>query len=166
MAARRCRQRGCQQEALGGGRFCYYHTKLVAGRTQPTPTLSKRYDPELLDRGRRAAYTRELHQRGRFVVGRGTPLGREDRQRLPETLRQYVIERDGLTCRLCGDPVEPDDVHIDHVFPRVLGGDDSPANLQVAHSTCNLAKGARLVEELRLTPRNAQGRFDTARKGD
>lgn len=66
------------------------------------------------------------------------------RQSLPPAIRASVIERDGYVCGLCGDPVDPGDVHIDHVLPVSLGGDDELPNLQVTHSSCNLAKGARI----------------------
>lgn len=65
--------------------------------------------------------------------------------RLPEPIRRAVIARDGYICRLCGGSVEPGDVHIDHVRPRVLGGSDEVKNLQVAHSFCNISKGARVA---------------------
>ena len=57
-------------------------------------------------------------------------------------LRRLVIERDGYVCRLCGGPVEPSDVHLDHILPVVRGGRDCESNLQVTHSRCNLRKGA------------------------
>ena len=68
----------------------------------------------------------------------------KNRPRLSPALREKVIERDGLVCGLCGGPVAPDDVHIDHILPRSLGGRDRLSNLQVAHSRCNLRKGARI----------------------
>lgn len=66
------------------------------------------------------------------------------RPRLPTGLRERVIARDGLVCGLCSGPVELDDVHIDHIIPWSLGGRDELSNLQVAHSACNLRKGARV----------------------
>ena len=54
-----------------------------------------------------------------------------------------VIERDGLMCQICGVDVDADDVHIDHIHPVSLGGRNQLDNLQVAHSFCNLSKGAR-----------------------
>lgn len=68
----------------------------------------------------------------------------EGRTPLPAWLRERVIQRDGLICGLCGTPVEKRDVHIDHIFPRSKGGRDILANLQVAHSRCNMRKGARV----------------------
>lgn len=73
-------------------------------------------------------------------VGDG-PIGRRS---LPRRVRLAVIERDGLICGLCGGDVEPTDVHIDHIYPVALGGGDDLKNLQVAHSLCNIRKGARV----------------------
>jgi hypothetical protein len=72
------------------------------------------------------------------------PLGPYRRRHLPTRLRVAIIERDGLICGLCGGDVERGDVHIDHIHPVALGGSDDPSNLQVAHATCNMAKGARV----------------------
>lgn len=66
------------------------------------------------------------------------------RQKIPAWMRAAVIERDGYVCQLCGGDVEPTDVHLDHRYPHALGGLDTPGNLQVAHSRCNMRKGARV----------------------
>lgn len=67
------------------------------------------------------------------------------RERMSPALRQLVIDRDGMTCRLCGEEIEVvSDIHIDHIKPVALGGSDHPSNLQVAHSWCNMRKGARV----------------------
>ena len=66
------------------------------------------------------------------------------REKIPSALRRRVIERDGYRCQLCGDEVSPEDIHLDHKVPRIQGGPDTFSNLQVAHSVCNLRKGARL----------------------
>lgn len=67
----------------------------------------------------------------------------------PYTLAE-IAERDRFCCALCGDPV-PMDVKvpealaptIDHVVPVSRGGDDTRANVQLAHFRCNSVKGAR-----------------------
>jgi 5-methylcytosine-specific restriction endonuclease McrA len=46
-------------------------------------------------------------------------------------------------CGLCGEPVERERVHIDHILPVVRGGTNALSNLQVSHDTCNMRKGAR-----------------------
>jgi len=61
---------------------------------------------------------------------------------------QRIRERDEMLCHLCGDPVEPADLHFDHVVPLSRGGAHSEDNIAVAHGFCNLSKGTRLVEEL------------------
>ena len=70
------------------------------------------------------------------------PQGR--REPMPKALRAAVIERDGYICQLCGGQVEPSDVHIDHIKPYSKGGQHVLGNLQVAHSLCNIRKGARV----------------------
>lgn len=71
------------------------------------------------------------------------PYAYKPRHRLPRRIREAVIARDGLTCGLCGSDVEADDVHVDHIHPRLHGGTDDLDNLQVAHSFCNISKGAK-----------------------
>lgn len=62
-----------------------------------------------------------------------------------------IAERDGYQCGICGEQVSmtlrcPELMAptIDHVFPIAAGGDDTPANVQLAHFTCNSRKGARV----------------------
>lgn len=80
---------------------------------------------------------------------------RADRKR-PEVLvsRNYLGDRDGWRCKLCGkkvdralkhpDPLSPS---IDHVVPLSAGGDNELSNLQLAHLRCNLSKSARAQGE-------------------
>lgn len=51
-------------------------------------------------------------------------------------------------CYLCREPVGQEEFHIEHVKPLSRGGGDVWSNLNIAHASCNLRKGARLVEEL------------------
>jgi 5-methylcytosine-specific restriction endonuclease McrA len=57
-------------------------------------------------------------------------------------IRQTIINRDGC-CQACGSDER---LSVDHIVPRVLGGDDSPSNLQVLCSSCNSSKGGRFFE--------------------
>lgn len=63
-------------------------------------------------------------------------------------LRQTVINRDQC-CQMCGSE---DRLTVDHIVPRVLGGDDSLSNLQVLCSTCNSSKGGRFFESTKTPP--------------
>ncbi len=55
-----------------------------------------------------------------------------------KALREKVLSRDGNKCVACG---KGDNLSIDHVIPRWVGGSDSVHNLQVMCKTCNERKG-------------------------
>ncbi|MGZ6772828.1 MAG: HNH endonuclease [Ilumatobacteraceae bacterium] len=66
--------------------------------------------------------------------------------------RLAIYERDGWTCQLCAEPVDPSldpqdrmAATLDHIAPRALTlfPDDSPENLRLAHRACNSARGIR-----------------------
>lgn len=64
------------------------------------------------------------------------------RGRMDPIVRNAVIRRDGYVCGICSEPVEPNDVHLDHIIPYSRGGPTTVENLRVTHSACNLRKGA------------------------
>jgi 5-methylcytosine-specific restriction endonuclease McrA len=75
----------------------------------------------------------------------------------PYTLEE-IAARDKHTCQLCGKRVamarkHPDSKSpvIDHVIPIVEGGDDTRANVQLAHYVCNARKGRLGSQQLALT---------------
>jgi hypothetical protein len=85
---------------------------------------------------------REWHwARGQKLRVVGAPM---KRRKISRAKRALVIARDGLICGICSEQVEPHDVHIDHIKPVSLGGGNELENLQVAHSRCNIKKGARV----------------------
>ena len=63
-----------------------------------------------------------------------------------------LAARDGTDCGICGQPVDitlsrADGLQcpsVDHVLPRSRGGTHDPANLQLAHLRCNMAKSDRV----------------------
>jgi 5-methylcytosine-specific restriction endonuclease McrA len=77
-------------------------------------------------------------------------------------LVDYLRERDGDKCGLCAKKItfgvttgprgaDDEGPSIDHIHPRSHGGSDDLANLQLAHWSCNRAKGNRgEAEQLRL----------------
>jgi 5-methylcytosine-specific restriction endonuclease McrA len=74
----------------------------------------------------------------------------------PYTLAEIAV-RDGMRCGLCGGRVpmgkkvpHPLAPTIDHVLPVSEGGDDTRANIQLAHFRCNSVKGARGCQQLAL----------------
>ncbi len=68
-----------------------------------------------------------------------------------------IAERDRKICALCHGPVDMSLAvphrqapTVDHIVPLSEGGDDTPANVQLAHFTCNSSKGARGSQQLAL----------------
>jgi 5-methylcytosine-specific restriction endonuclease McrA len=53
-----------------------------------------------------------------------------------------LIELQDGRCFYCGRPHHL--MTIDHVLPLSRGGDDTPANVRLAHRLCNVRKGPRL----------------------
>ena len=71
------------------------------------------------------------------------------RPRIGKRIRQAVYERDRWICQLCRrkvgksfPPGHPRSASIDHIIPYSLGGTEEPANLQLAHQSCNSSKQA------------------------
>jgi 5-methylcytosine-specific restriction endonuclease McrA len=61
--------------------------------------------------------------------------------------RNRIFERDGFRCVYCGNQFAPEELTVDHVQPRVRGGDHSDGNLVTACSACNTLKAHRRVAE-------------------
>ena len=59
-----------------------------------------------------------------------------------------VLERGDSACGICGEDVDLDDFHIDHIIPLARGGLHNYENTQPAHPRCNWAKSARLPDEV------------------
>ena len=57
--------------------------------------------------------------------------------------RDEIFERDGYRCVYCGERFAAEELTIDHVQPRVRGGDRSEGNLVTACRGCNTLKGHR-----------------------
>lgn len=56
--------------------------------------------------------------------------------------RFEVLRRDEHTCQYCGAKSPDVTLHIDHVMPVALGGDDKPSNLVTACKDCNSGKSS------------------------
>ena len=69
--------------------------------------------------------------------------------------RRTLIERDGLTCQYCGEPVARTNLTVDHVVPRSQGGRNTWENLVLACPPCNLRKGDRTPEQASMPLRRA-----------
>jgi 5-methylcytosine-specific restriction endonuclease McrA len=61
--------------------------------------------------------------------------------------RSGIFDRDDYRCVYCGERFAADDLTIDHVQPRVRGGDHSGGNLVTACRACNTLKGHRRLSQ-------------------
>lgn len=62
--------------------------------------------------------------------------------------RQNILKRDNYTCQYCG--LHNNQMTVDHVIPKKLGGKDSWENLVCACNKCNNRKGDRTPEEANI----------------
>jgi 5-methylcytosine-specific restriction endonuclease McrA len=79
----------------------------------------------------------------RKALKKGTSVGDPVR-------RELIARRDRWCCQLCGERVDerlvwphPLSASLDHVVPLTKGGAHEPANVQLAHLRCNVAKSNR-----------------------
>lgn len=61
--------------------------------------------------------------------------------------RRNIYARDGSRCQYCGKHFPTRELTLDHVRPRVQGGDNSWANLVCACVKCNARKGGRTPDQ-------------------
>ena len=61
--------------------------------------------------------------------------------------RDQLFARDGHRCVYCGEIFPAEELTLDHVQPRVRGGDRSGGNLVTACRGCNTLKGHRTLAD-------------------
>jgi 5-methylcytosine-specific restriction endonuclease McrA len=81
-----------------------------------------------------------VHWRKRRALKKGATIGVVD--------YTAIRERDRGLCYLCGEAVDPADLHFEHVIPLSRGGSHSMENIRVSHAACNWRKGTKTPEEL------------------
>lgn len=63
------------------------------------------------------------------------------RKPLSKKQRFEILKRDGFVCQYCGRGAPESILHIDHIVPVAMGGDNDSANLITACLECNAGKG-------------------------
>jgi len=117
----------------------------------------RRLDPE---------YCKEVNQRKRAwnsknpLAVRAYVLKRYARKKRASTIEKVdfasILERDGLFCYICEQPILPDQaIDFDNVIPLSRGGMHTESNLKPTHHLCNRRKFNKLLEE--LTPHDRRG---------
>lgn len=69
--------------------------------------------------------------------------------------RRNVYLRDANTCQYCGRPFRDEELNLDHVVPRDVGGKTNWENIVTACVRCNSRKANRLPEQAGMTLRRA-----------
>lgn len=59
------------------------------------------------------------------------------------TSRERIFRRDGFRCVYCAQVFPSEELTLDHVEPKMRGGDRSGGNLVTACRSCNTRKGSR-----------------------
>jgi 5-methylcytosine-specific restriction endonuclease McrA len=72
------------------------------------------------------------------------------RQRVPFN-RRNLFARDGNRCQYCGKRCATSELSLDHVLPRVRGGQATWTNIVCACLKCNVRKGGRTPREAGMT---------------
>ncbi len=105
-------------------------------------------------RGDKADYDRVYHPaylKAHPEVSRAGTAARRARKvsngPVERILPSEIWKRDGGICGLCGLAADARNWHLDHILPLALGGPHTNDNVQVAHPSCNLRKGARRALE-------------------
>ncbi|WP_070105006.1 HNH endonuclease [Gemmatimonas aurantiaca] len=73
--------------------------------------------------------------------------------------RSEIFTRDGYRCVYCGTVHDAEALSIDHVQPRMRGGDGSPGNVVTACRGCNTRKGSRSLPVFLMEEPEARRNF-------
>ena len=73
--------------------------------------------------------------------------------------RDEIFARDGFRCVYCGDVHPAADLTLDHVQPRLRGGDRTAGNIVTACSPCNVLKGHRSLAQYLADDERARDNF-------
>lgn len=131
--ARRCAEPDCERPTRAWGLCAAHYKAQHPNRKQ----WKKNGDPLV----RRAALRKRTQQR--------RAAKRDPQAELID--RDDIGNRDGWRCGLCAKRVarllaypHPMSASLDHIVPLSLGGLHTKANVQIAHLSCNVAKGNRV----------------------
>jgi hypothetical protein len=72
------------------------------------------------------------------------------RKALSKKIRFEVFKKDNFTCQYCGAKAPKVELHVDHIKPVSRGGTNELENLTTSCLPCNLGKGNRELEAVKL----------------
>ena len=70
-------------------------------------------------------------------------IAAEDLIRVTDTLRFIIFKRDNYKCVICGQSPATDPkviLHVDHIVPKAIGGNNAHSNLRTLCSRCNYGR--------------------------
>lgn len=73
----------------------------------------------------------------------------EKRKHIPPRVRREIYEKYGGRCAYCGNPIQYEEMEIDHLIPLRNGGADDVTNYMPACRPCNFYKGTSTIERFR-----------------
>lgn len=72
--------------------------------------------------------------------------------------RRNIFFRDGHTCQYCGERFDAKRLTCDHLIPKSRGGITEWTNIVTSCTGCNLKKGDKLPDEVKMYPRKRPSR--------
>lgn len=84
-----------------------------------------------------------IHKIYEEIIANPTRYHKESRNFTPQR-KQAVKIRDDLTCQICNEEFEENDLEVDHIFPHGAGGSNEEYNLMAICRECNANKSAKL----------------------
>lgn len=152
---RTCRADPDRRAAVAANKLARNRGRYAARRAATPARLCACGDPTGSPRRPRCAGCAGAHRLAQWqrknATRRGaSPLG-------PTVSIRQLGVRDGWRCHICRRKVDPSLPYQnrmagtrDHLVPVSEGGDDSPANLRLAHRSCNSRRGIRGAVQLAL----------------
>jgi 5-methylcytosine-specific restriction endonuclease McrA len=66
------------------------------------------------------------------------------RKRLSDAQMLAIAKSQDGRCAICGFPLDPREIAVDHIIHRHRGGSEALRNKRLTHQRCNARRGGRL----------------------
>lgn len=133
---------------VGACIYAYDGGSQLSAPTAALPTGTTLADARFSERAAKVATRSRAGAATGFAAEDATPLikagssgGETAGKAFPQSIRQQALDENPSTCVYCH--METDSPQVDHVIPRVQGGNATLENAQTTCGWCNASKGAR-----------------------
>lgn len=148
--AKTCIIDGCGQPCKAGD-YCSTHHGRVVRRGGDPHTVKRLASGTATEERKKENRARALKRYFQTPHGKARARFNRAKARILSGITDRFIDKDRLlalwnteVCALCGGHMSEDQKSIDHIIPVSRGGDNTLANLQIAHLRCNQLKGNRM----------------------